>query len=185
MRISYNAPVTLTFSLLAGLILLLDSTVLPGITLGLFAVGPSMNPANPLDWVRLFSHVLGHSGWDHLMSNISFILLLGPILEEKYGSGNLLIMFLVTALITGLLNVLLLSSGLLGGSGIVFMMIMLTSLVNFRAGEIPLTFIAIIVLYISRELIQAFSSDEVSQFAHLIGGATGSLFGFLRPKRGK
>lgn len=184
MKISYNAPVTLTFSLISSIVLLLSATLFPGLTFQLFAIGPTMNPANILDWWRLFGHVLGHSGWDHLVSNLAFILLLGPILEEKYGSGNFLLMIVVTALITGLLNVLLLSTGLLGASGIVFMMIMLTSLVNFRAGEIPLTFILIIFMYISRELIQAFSQDEVSQFAHLIGGACGSLFGFLRPKRG-
>ena len=183
MRISYNAPVSLSFSLLAALILLLNYTLLPGIVETLFLIGPTMNPANVLDWIRLFTHVLGHGGWDHLIGNLSFILLLGPILEEKYGSGPLLIMVVVTALVTGLLNVLLLSSGLLGASGIVFMMIMLTSLVNFRAGELPLTFIAIIVLYISKELFAAFSQDSVSQFAHLIGGACGSLFGFLRPRK--
>ena len=185
MRISYNAPVTLTFSLVAAIVLLLNATLMPGITFGLFAIGPTMNAGNFLDWIRLFSHVIGHAGWDHLIGNLAFILLLGPILEEKYGSVTLFLMIIVTALVTGLLNVLLLSTGLLGGSGIVFMMIMLTSLVNFRSGEVPLTFILIIVLYISRELVEAFTEDQVSQFAHLIGGACGSLFGFMRPRRGR
>lgn len=183
MKISYNAALTLTFSLLSLLVLLLDSTILPGITITVFSVGNSMSLTNPLDWIRLFTHVLGHASWEHLIGNLSFILLLGPILEEKYGSGNMLVMVILTALVTGLLNVILLSTGLLGASGIVFMMIMLTSLVNFREGEIPLTFIAIIVLYIAKEVLAAFRTDSVSQFAHLIGGACGSLFGFLRPRK--
>lgn len=178
MKISYNAPVTLTYSLIAALVLVLSGTLFPRLTLDFFTTSSNISLLNPLDWLRLVTHVIGHADWGHLIGNLSFILLLGPILEEKYGSVALLIMILLTAVVTGILNALLLSTGLLGGSGIVFMMIMLTSLVNFRSGEVPLTFIAIILLYISRELLAAFSEDSVSQFAHLIGGACGSLFGF-------
>ena len=47
---------------------------------------------NPLTYVRLFTHSIGHENWDHLVGNFLYILLVGPMIEEKYGSINLLIM---------------------------------------------------------------------------------------------
>jgi len=183
MRISYNAPVTLSFAVLSTAILVIDMLTGRGLTAGLFSVGPRMSFTAPLDYIRLVTHVAGHADWNHLMGNFAFILLLGPILEEKYGTLNITVMILITALVTGLLNVLFLSTGLMGASGIVFMMILLVSFTNFRRGEIPLTFILIVLLFLTREIITAVDTDGISQFAHILGGVCGSLFGFLRPAR--
>lgn len=183
MKIRYNAPVTLTFALLSSAVLLLDQTLFPRIIETGFVVGPGMNPRLPGDYLRLFTHIIGHSSWAHLMSNFAFILLLGPILEEKYGSLNLTLMIGLTALITGLINVLFLSGGLLGASGVVFMMILLISFTNIRQGEIPLTFILIVVLFLTQEVANSLRNDSVAQFAHIAGGIIGSVFGFMNPRR--
>src|SRR5262249_25767245 len=116
--------------------------------------------------------------WQHLISNFMLILLLGPILEERHGSGPLLFMILMTAFITGLAS-LVFSDQLLGASGIVFMMILLASMANVRGGEIPLTFIAVAVIYMGGEIIRAFREDQISQMAHLVGGIAGAAFGFI------
>jgi len=136
-----------------------------------------------VNWIRLFTHVIGHANWNHLISNFSFILLIGPILEETYGSLSLLFMILVTAFVTGILNAFLLPTALLGASGVVFMMILLVSFTNFRQGEIPLTFILILTLYLGREIFNSFTNNNISEFAHIVGGFCGSLFGFFRPAR--
>ncbi len=187
MKITYNAPVTLTFSLVAALVLAADSLLHTNLIPTIFSIPGrgGFDFGSPFQYVRLFTHVIGHVDWSHLLSNFAFVLLLGPILEEKYGSVTLLVMILVTALITGLLNVLLLSTGLLGASGIVFMMILLVSFTNFGNKQIPLTFILILVLYLAREIIGSFQQNSISEFAHILGGFCGSLFGFLKPaKRG-
>jgi membrane associated rhomboid family serine protease len=183
MKVRYNAPVTLTFALTASLVLLLDQTLFSNLIESLFVVGPTMSPGNPLDYLRLLTHVIGHSSWAHLMGNFAFILLLGPILEEKYRSTSLFIMMAITAVVTGLLNVLFLPTALLGASGIVFMMILLVSFTNIRQGEVPLTFILIVVLFLTQEVVDSVRDDSVAQFAHISGGVIGSLFGFLRPHR--
>jgi membrane associated rhomboid family serine protease len=185
MRIRYNAPVSLSFALISAAVLLADQTLDLHLRETLFSVPGKGEfvPTNPLNYLRLFSHIAGHANWQHLVSNFSFILLLGPILEEKYGSTSLLVMLLITGIITGVLNVLFISTGLLGASGIVFMMILLVSFANIDQGEIPLTFILIVILYLAREFINAFQMDYVSQIAHIVGGLTGSLFGFLQPRR--
>jgi len=183
MRIRYNAPVTLTYAIMSALALGLTQTVAPQMIGRFFSVGATMNPFSPLDYLRLFTHAVGHSSWNHLMNNFAFILLLGPILEEKYGSLSLFIMILITSGVTGLLNVLFLSTGLLGASGVVFMMILLISFTNIRQGEVPLTFILVVVLYLTREVVNFFiAADSISQFAHITGGVIGSMFGFLQPR---
>jgi membrane associated rhomboid family serine protease len=186
MRIKYNAPTVLTFTFISGAVLLLSMTITPSLTRYWFAVPGrgSFSPGSFRSWVTLFTHVIGHADLNHLLSNFAFILLIGPILESTYGSLSLLFMILITALVTGVLNVLFFSAYLLGASGVVFMMILLASFTNFNKGEIPLTFILILILYLGREFFNSFNQDNVSEFAHIVGGFCGSLFGFFRlPKR--
>jgi membrane associated rhomboid family serine protease len=180
LRPTYNSPVVLTFALAACAVLALDGVTGGRLVPGLFAVYPGFDFGDPAWYFRLASHALGHKDWSHLAANLSVILLVGPILEEKYGSGRLVRMMLATALATGLLNALLFATGLMGASGLAFMMILLASFTNHREGEIPLTFLLVLALFLSREVAQAFTRDEVSQFAHILGGICGSLFGFLR-----
>ena len=185
MKITFNSPVVLGFTLAACLVTLLSETILPGFNTNYFAATGHFDWGRVADYFRLFSHVLGHSGWPHLVGNFSIILLIGPILEEKYGSKKLLVMILVTALATAAINNIFWDTGLMGASGIVFMMILLGSLVNFSAGTIPITFILIVILYLGQELYTAITvDDQISQYAHIMGGVCGMLFGFALGKGG-
>ena len=181
MRISYNSPVILTFALICTAIFFLDSFT-GGNVMPYFTVGTSVS-AHPLSIATLFSHVIGHGSMDHLLGNLTFVLLLGPIIEEKYGSVRTALMIALTALITGIINVLFFSTGLLGASGIVFMLILLVSFTNVKDGKIPLTFILVALLFVGKEVIQSMQADHVSQAAHIIGGLCGSVFGFLLGKK--
>ena len=185
MRIRYNAPVTLTFALSAALVLTIDLVTGAGLIPSLFMVPgkTGFSFSSPVDYLRLFTHIVGHVNWQHLLSNFAIILLIGPILEEKYGTTSMVIMIMITALVTGLLNALLFTTGLLGASGVAFMMILLVSFTNIRNGEIPLTFILILILYLAQELISSVQENQISEFAHIAGGACGSMFGFLRPRK--
>lgn len=183
MRIAYNAPFVLTFMLTAIAIMAWTNVVNPLFTEQFFMLHPEINLQDPLFYWRLFSHVLGHENWDHLISNGTFILLIGPYLEEKYGSANLLFMSLLTALFTALVTILFFPSYLLGASGVVFMMILLGSFTNVKSGHIPLTFILILVLFLGKEILTSFQDDNISQLAHIVGGVCGSIFGFVLNKR--
>lgn len=175
LRITYNAPVVLTFAIASVVVFILTSTVTGSIRW--FVAYPELHGAQA--YVGLFTHILGHGNWQHLISNFMLILLLGPILEERHGSTALLTMIVLTALITGLANLVFSDGALLGASGVVFMMILLASMANVRGGEIPLTFIAVAVIYMGGEIVQAFREDQVSQMAHLVGGIAGAAFGFI------
>ena len=185
-KIQYNSPVILTFSLLAVAIHVLNS-IFPFVTVRFFMTNPMMSFVNPLDYFRLFSYALGHANWEHLFGNLSFILLLGPLLEEKYGSSAILSMMLLTAFFSGLTSVLFFHSAVLGASGIVFMLILLASIVDVKKGTIPLTFVLVAGIFIGREFLHAFRDDQISQMGHILGGAFGAFFGFalIKPLRAK
>ncbi|MBE3064837.1 MAG: rhomboid family intramembrane serine protease [Spirochaetes bacterium] len=183
MRVRYNSPVILSFALVSAIVLIVNQISGGRFTPTLFIVNPSFSASNPVDWLRLLLHIVGHRDWGHLISNFSFILLIGPVLEEKYGSLPILLMMLVTALATGFLNILVVKTGLYGASGIVFMLILLSSFTNIRKGEMPITFILIIALYVVREFVNALNPDTISQLAHIAGGLCGGLFGFLFARR--
>ena len=183
--ISYNAPVVLTFALVS-LIALILNMLTNGMTNRLFF---SVYRSNfSLAYViRLVGHCLGHANWSHYAGNMTLFLLLGPILEDKYGSGKLLLMIVITAVISGLLNILLFPQiDLLGASGIVFMFIVLTSASCMVDDRIPLTMILIIVIYLGAEVMNALTKqDSISQFTHIIGGVCGAVFGLANSgKRG-
>ena len=182
LRIRYNSPVVLTYALLCAVVLLIDQISGGAFIRAFFLLPPDFDSGSFLSWLRLFTYVIGHQSWTHLISNFSFILLIGPVLEEKYGSLPLLGMMLVTALATAGLNLLLVHTGLYGASGIVFMLVLLSSFTNIRQGEIPITFILIVALYLVRELVNALNPDTVSQLAHIAGGLIGGAFGFLFSK---
>lgn len=180
MKLSFNAPVVLGFTFVAAIVFALSEWVIQDLNVMYFASTGHFNFSDPFDYFRLGSHAIGHANWEHLLGNFAIILLIGPILEERYGSKNLLIMMAVTAIVTGILNNVLWDTGLLGASGIVFMMILLSSLVSFKSGTIPLTFILVAALYLGQEIYAEFTKDDnISHFAHILGGVCGMLFGFV------
>ena len=178
-HITFNAPCVLIFSGLCVAATILGQTSGGAITQAFFMTYRSPL-SDPLTYLRLFTHVLGHGGWDHLVGNLSYILLLGPLLEEKYGSRTLAVVIAVTAAITGIINYLLFPNvALCGASGVVFAFIILSSVTSVRTGEIPLTFILVAIIFLGQQVIQGvFVTDNVSNLSHFVGGVIGGAAGF-------
>ncbi len=179
LRIQYNSPVVLSFALLSLLALLLGQLTGGWTTRALFCVYRAPL-TDPLTYVRMVGHVLGHSGYAHYMGNMTLLLVVGPPLEEKYGSRRLLGCILFTALASGLVQFIFFpGTALLGASGIVFMMIVLSSLAGMREGAIPLTLILVVLIYLGGEIVDAVTvRDNVSQLTHIVGGLCGAGLGF-------
>lgn len=177
LSIKLNSPVILGLTFVCVAVYFLDRLTM-GHIMPFFTVMPNIDWTNPFSILTLVTHVMGHGSVDHLMGNLTFILLLGPIIEEKYGSSTLLYMILITALATGLMNVFFFDYGLMGASGIVFMLILLVSFTNVRSGEIPITFILVALLFIGKELMQSVQDNQIAESAHIIGGMCGGIFGY-------
>jgi len=186
LKLSYNAPVALTFALLSLIVLIVGNITNGWTTYNLFSVYRAPL-SDPLTWVRFFGHVLGHSGYQHYIGNIVLILVLGPNLEDRFGSWNVLWAILLTALVSGLVQyVFFPGSALLGASGIVFMMTLLSPFGGVRNGVIPITLILVAICYLGGELWDAiFKQDNVSQLTHIVGGICGTILGFILSKSKK
>lgn len=183
-KIDYNAPFCLTFALLA-MAAYVAAIFTDGWALRhIFSIPAGASFSDWTTYPRLFLHVLGHVSTQHLFANMTVLLLVGPMLEEMYGPRLLLGLAALTALITGLIMVLLLPGSLAGASGVVFALIILSSFANARSGAIPLTFLLICLIFVGGELIRALSQDDqIAQFAHIAGGILGGMAGFHWARR--
>ena len=175
----YNSILILTYFFLSVGTLILKYITLGKSNILLFSSYRS-SIFNPLTYIRLFTHVLGHDNWRHLSNNFVYILLIGPMLEEKYGTYNLLIMILITAFVIGVINSIFGNKRILGASGIVYMFIVMSSFVNIQAGKVPITLILIFIFYIANEIIDGiFKEDNISHLGHIIGAICGCILGYL------
>jgi len=186
LRVTYNTPVVLSFVIICFAVTLLGMITRDASTALLFSTYRS-SLTNPLTYLRLFTHVLGHGGAAHFLGNAMYLLLVGPMLEEKYGSATMLKVIAATALVTGVIHCLLWSGvSLCGASGVVFAFIVMSSFTAFKEGEIPLSFLLVGALYIGQEVYNGLViTDNVSNLTHIIGGAVGGAAGYRLNVGGK
>ena len=184
LRITFNAPVTLGFVFLCFVATLAGIMTGTKSTMAIFMTYHS-SLRNPLTYIRFFTHIFGHSGWEHFIGNASFLLLLGPMLEEKYGSKEMIEVIAITAVATALINyIFFVNIALCGASGVVFAFIILASFTGFKAGEIPLTFILVAVIFIGQQVYQGIAvMDNISNMAHIVGGIVGACIGYMLNRR--
>lgn len=181
-KFAFNSPVILSFAIICVLALFLDGLT-SGTTNRLVFSVYSSSPLDPLTYVRMIGHVFGHADWNHFSGNITMLLIVGPLLEEKYGSWNIAVIMAIVAIVTGIINVLFFSSALLGASGIVFALIILSSLTSMKDGKIPITFIVVAAIYIGGQVYDCiFVKDNISNLTHIIGGILGATFGYIMNK---
>ncbi len=181
-KLKYNSPVILTFTFICLIVLGLGA-ITGGYTTEKFFCVYRSSFKDPLSYVRLFTHILGHTNFEHFFNNFLIILIVGPMLEEKYGSKVLLLLIVITAFITGIVQIIISNTALLGASGIAFMLIILTSFTNVEDGKIPITMILIATMYLGKEIYYGIVySDNVSQITHIIGGVCGIIIGMIISK---
>jgi membrane associated rhomboid family serine protease len=174
----YNSYVTLTMFFISLIVLILGYITRGKSTEYLFSTSRG-SLLKPRTYIRLFTHILGHSNWSHFRNNYLIILLLGPMIEEKYGWLNYLIMILITSFITGIVNFIKGSTSLRGASNISFMLIVLSAFVNVTSNKIPLTLVLVSIFYIVDEVKDIGKKDSVAHYGHITGAICGLVFGFL------
>ena len=179
--ISYNAPLTLSYTLVCTAILLLNTILLgKDIVQAVFTApcAPFM-AKNPLSYIRLFTHIFGHSDWNHLLGNFAFFILLAPLMEERYGTKILALMVAITTFVTGVVNACFVPHSMMGADGIVFMLIVLSSMTALEKKKIPATLLLMVAIFLGKEFIGANKITCISAVVHIFGGICGSLFGLL------
>lgn len=186
-KVAYDAPVTLSFVIICAIIFLLNMLLAKSGKAGglekIFASPTSQAgvlpfiPSALVSYVRLFFYIFGAGDPSVMFTNLILIMLLGPAMEERYGSVIIGIMIFVAALFSGVLNACFSESSLVGSLPLVSMMIFLNAFMSFSKKKFPLSFAAVMVLFV---LLQVFSGTGAVQIIICIaGGLCGSLFAFL------
>ena len=169
-KITFNAPVVLGFAAICFIATLLNY-ITNGKSNQMIFMTYHSSLMSPLTYLRLFTHVFGHDGWQHFIGNMAYILLLGPMLEEKHGPMKIIEVIAVTALVTGVINyVFFWNTALCGASGVVF----------------AFTFILVAAIYLGQQVYDGVVLDDnISNMAHVVGGIVGGILGFSLNKRSK
>lgn len=184
LSIDFNAPVILGFVAICFGALLLNNMTNGWTNRMLFSVYRS-SMKNPLFYLRTIGHIFGHADWSHLANNMMYILILGPMLEEKYGSKTMMAIIALTGFVTGVVSLVFFpANALLGASGVVFAFILLASITSVKREGIPLTFLLVAAIYIGGQIWDGLTiRDNVSNLTHIIGGIVGATCGFLLNKK--
>lgn len=184
--ILYDAPVTVTFALIVIFIFLVDGAIFKDLLSTQYLLSPTAvngaNPFNfkvPLSYVQVLFHVFASAEQSTLLSNVIIVLLLGPILEEKYGSVIIGMMMLLSALLSGVLNSSFCLYGASGADPIVFMFVLLNSYISISKKKIPLSAVIVLILFISSEFYAKNPNGFNGILVNIAGGLCGSLLAFL------
>ncbi len=95
LKVTFNSPVILYFVIISSISLLVNYLTM-GVSNELLFVTYDSSLTNPLTFVRMFTHVLGHANLEHYLSNMLLFILIGPMLEEKYGSRRIMVVIAFT-----------------------------------------------------------------------------------------
>jgi GlpG protein len=176
---SYNSVVILSFFFIC-LIVLIINYLLNNKVNEVFACRRG-SIINPMTYIRMITCEFCHNDWEHFRNNFITILLIGPMLEEKYGSLNLVKMIIITTIVTSVIHMIISKKGAVGASDSVFMMITLASIVNITSGKIPITLILIFLFYVADEVIKQVThkKDNISHESHVVGAILGIIFGYF------
>lgn len=182
-KVDFNSPVILGFTLVCLIAMILNIITIDRSNDLVFSVYSS-SLGDPFTYIRFIGHIFGHANWSHFMGNIMLILVVGPLLEEKYGSLNMIFVIVATAIVTGLVHFIFFPNyQLLGASGVVFALILLSSFTSMKEGTIPMTFILVVCIYIGEQVYEGlFVNDNVANLTHIIGGFVGAVLGFVMNK---
>lgn len=190
LQLSFSSPVTLYICFTALAVFVLDVTFVPGIIQEFFSAPACMKITggfdwkNVLDYLRLFFHIIGHSGWKAMALNLAFVLILAPQLEKQYGSGILALMVLVCAFVSGILNVCFNPQPLCGSDGLVFMLALVASKNYVTKKELPLTAVLLLILLVLKDFVITDTQTKIRALIQIGGGLSGSLLVFLTAERG-
>ncbi len=176
--------VTLKLVIINALVYLLTSMIYPNSTYYL-AMIPSFVLGGYI-W-QPFTYMFVHGGFSHLLFNMISLYLFGTMVEQRVGSREFLLFYLLTGLFSGIISLIsYLLAGtnviLVGASGAIFGVLLMFAVFYpfarvFVFGLIPLRAPTLVILYTGIELYsQVFSrGGNVAHLTHL----SGLLFAFL------
>ncbi len=185
---------TITAKILAINIVVFLLTSFSQSTFDLLALTPTIAVQEGMFW-QFFTFMFVHANFAHIFFNMFSLLMFGPTIEERMGTKNYLIFYLLCGLGSGVFHILITGLGiipLVGASGAIFGVVTAYGLFFPRhviyVYFIPMPAIVAIGLFAMIELFSGISGVQsgVANFGHLGGMIVGFIlvkfFGFGKKK---
>lgn len=187
-----KAPVTLVFGIISVVLFALNFWAAKGKWTELFLMSPAAEGnlafsfKGAASYFRILCYSFSAVSWEVLITNILFVYLLGPAMEEKYGSVILAIMMLVAAVFSGVLNSCFCKAGIQGCASIIYLLVFISFFTSFTNRKLSINFVLILALFIAREFLIKNPNGIAGVGVNFAGGICGSLLAFLAiPRRKK
>lgn len=138
----------------------------------------------PISYLKTISYIFGHLSWIHLNGNIIKLLFWAPAVE-KYFDNLELFKIIITSAISSSLGIMVFDKRkTYGSSGIVYSMIVLNFLIEFRTkgktgiiGTVPSALFWQIFFQFLNEYYNFLNNPNISHITHLMGAIIGFIFG--------
>lgn len=147
---------------------------------------------------RLITPILLHADWQHLVLNLSWLLFLGAMMEERMGKGRLILFILITGIICNLTQYIVTGPIFCGFSGVLRGMIAyiwvrktFAPFENYPISQLTINLsIGYVIAMFGFEVVGGYIDfypfgPDIANSSHLAGVFVGSLLGLSQTDRFK
>lgn len=139
------------------------------------------------DWElwRYISHSFVHLSNIHIIANLSWFWLFGSVIERYFGGGKLFLIFLVSAIVSGIVQNYFSGAGFFGLSGVVYAVlgyVFVVDKLNANIFNLPKGFFTMLLVGLVFGFISPLFDIYIGNAAHISGLMVGLLWGFIDSK---
>lgn len=139
------------------------------------------------DWElwRYISHSFVHLSNIHIIANLSWFWLFGSVIERYFGGGKLFLIFLVSAVVSGIVQNYFSGAGFFGLSGVVYAVlgyVFVVDKLNANIFNLPKGFFTMLLVGLVFGFISPLFDIYIGNAAHISGLVVGLLWGFIDSK---
>ncbi|OOF84094.1 rhomboid family intramembrane serine protease [Rodentibacter ratti] len=139
------------------------------------------------DWEfwRYISHSFVHLSNIHIIANLSWFWLFGSVIERYFGGGKLFLIFLVSAVVSGIVQNYFSGAGFFGLSGVVYAVlghVFVVDKLNANIFNLPKGFFTMLLVGLVFGFISPLFDIYIGNAAHISGLMVGLLWGFIDSK---
>jgi len=137
-------------------------------------------------WI-LITYMFLHSGPYHLFFNMYVLLIFGPMLEQRIGSKRFLLIYFASGIIAAFISSFFYFSAL-GASGAIMgilgvLIILMPDLKLLLFFVVPMQLWVAAIIFVLIDVLGIFYPTGIGNIAHLVGLATGLLYGLYLKKQ--
>lgn len=138
---------------------------------------------------RYFTHALIHLSQWHILFNLAWWWIFGGAIEQKFGTLKLMLLFLISAFVSGFAQNYMSGPAFFGLSGVVYavlgFVLVLDKFSPQTQFDLPQGFFTMLLVGIAFGFVSPFIGIEIGNTAHISGLMVGAIAAFLQIKTTK